>query len=268
MLKKSMSRRAPRKTLRRRRPLRRRLPLSRNPKRVGGPNTCRIETTIPSVPLLVNTPYQFNLAGIVGSRAVDVAPNFALYRVAKVVFKYKPLFDTYRPDSGVGATTNFITSVPTLYWKMNRFADDPNAFTADDLRVMGAKPIRFDDKQYTMSYRPNILLDQATGGSHSGSVKMTPWLNTDSAPDTPNFAISTTQHYGHFWYIQADTVNGSSYPNVGSLDITIFYEFKNPRVEWNQSVDVPQKIKLDGTGVMLKTTAPIESLTGGLAGGQ
>lgn len=248
-----------RRTTRRRIP--RSIPLKYNPKRVGGPNTCRIETTIPSVPLLVNTPYQFNLAGIVGSRAVDVAPNFALYRVAKVMFKYKPLYDTYVPNSAPGATSNYITSIPTLYWKMNRFADDPNNFTADDLRVMGAKPIRFDDKQYTLSYRPNILLDQASGGSHSGSVKMTPWLNTDSAPDTPNFQISSTQHYGHFWYIQADTVNTSTYPGVGSLDITIFYEFKNPRVEWHQSSQAQQKIKLDGTGVVIRTSAPSSSMT-------
>lgn len=238
---KSQLRRRPmKKTLRRTRK-----PLKFNANRVGGPNTCRIETTIPSVPLQVNTPYQFNLAGIVGSRAVDVAPNFALYRVAKVVFKYKPSFDTYIPSQSAGTpSTNYITTVPRLYWKMNRFADDPNAFTADDLKVLGARPIRFDDKTYTMSYRPNILLDQASGGSHSGILKMTPWLNTDDAPDTPNFATSTTNHYGHFWYIEADTVNTSTIPNVGTLDITIHYEFKNPRVEWHQSPS--QKLKITG----------------------
>lgn len=232
------------------------IPLKYNSRRVGGPNTCRIETTIPSVPLLANTPYQFNLAGIVGSRAVDVAPNFALYRVAKVQFKYKPLFDTFTPglvNSG-NAPGNYIAGVPTLYWKMNRFADDPNAFTADDLRVMGAKPVRFDDKQYTLSYRPNILMDQATGGSHSGSVKLTPWLNTDRAPDTPNFQTSTTQHYGHFWYIDAALINNSTFPQVGSLDITIFYEFKNPRVEWTQSSSLAQKITLDGVASRTSVT--------------
>lgn len=215
---------------------RRSLPLKYQSNRVGGNNTCRIETTIPTVTLLANTPYQFNLAGIVGSRAVDVAPNFALYRVAKVLFKYKPLFDTYIPSQAGGTPSyNYITGVPTLYWKMNRFADDPNNFTSDNLRVMGAKPIRFDDKQYTLSYKPNILTSQATGGSDSGAVKITPWLNTDTEPDSPTFHTSTTQHYGHFWYIEAATVNNSTYPQIGTLDVTIFYEFKNPRVEWTQT---------------------------------
>lgn len=245
-----MGRRRPRRMTRRRIP--RSIPLKYNSKRVGGPNTCRIETTIPKVDLLANTPYQFNLAGIVGARAVDIAPNFALYRVAKVLFKYKPNYDTYVSNpafiGGAGAI-----SVPTLYWKMNRFADDPNAFTADNLRVLGAKPIRFDDKQVTIAYRPNILMDNASGGSHSGSVKLTPWLNTDTAPDTPNFATSTTAHYGHFWYIEA-AVNGDGSTPVGSLDVTIFYEFKNPRVEWTQSQT--QKITFTGVEHSASVTSP------------
>lgn len=250
-MKKKLSPRPPRRRAMGRRVRRIPRPLKYNANRVGGPNTCRVETTIPKVDLLANTPYQFNLAGIVGARAVDIAPNFALYRVAKVLFKYKPNYDTFVSNPGFIGGAGAV-SVPTLYWKMNRFADDPNAFTADNLRVMGAKPVRFDDKQVTVSYRPNILVANASGGSISGQVKITPWLNTDDAPDTATFATSTTQHYGHFWYIEC-AVNGAGTTPVGSLDVTIFYEFKNPRVEWTQSST--QKITLTG-GEQQSVTMP------------
>jgi len=231
----------PRSTMRRRAPMRRRKlavrrPLKYNANRVGGPNTCRISQTLPTVALNVNTPYRISVGGITGDRARAVCEQFALYRISKVVFKYKPHYDTFIPQNqGPTPSGNFPTTVPLLYWKMNRFADAPVAWNVDDIKAMGAKPIRFDDKTITVAYKPNILLSSESGGSDSGQVKMTPWLNTDDSSETAAFAPSTTEHYGHFFWIDANLVNGSSEPAIGSLDVTIYYEFKNPRVEWTPS---------------------------------
>lgn len=212
------------------------VPLKYNPKRVGGPNTARVVQTLPTVSVLANTPYRISIGGITGDRARAHAEQYGLYRIAKVVFRYKPLYDTFIPQNG-GATPsgNFPTTVPLLYWKMNRYADAPAAWTLNDIKDLGAKPNRFDDKTYTLSYKPNILLANESGGSVSGQVKMTPWLNTDDAADTDQFAPSTTEHLGHFYYVDCNLVNGNSDVTIGTLDVTIHYEFKTPRTEWTPS---------------------------------
>lgn len=214
----------------RRRYGRRRIPLKYNPRKVGGPNTCRLTQTLSTVSLLPNTPYRISVGGITGDRARAVCEQFALYRIAKVVYKYKPNADTFVSNAGFIGGNGAVT-VPNLYWKMNRFADNPPAWAVQDLKDMGAKPIRFDDKPVTIAYKPNILTSIASAGSDSGQIKMTPWLNTDDAPETGQFAPSTTEHYGHFFWIDCAT-NGDGTAAVGSLDVTIYYEFKNPRVEW------------------------------------
>lgn len=216
--------------VRRRGGLRRRIPLKYNSKRVGGPNTCRVTQSLGPVTILANTPYRISVGGISGDRARAVCEQFALYRIAKVVYKYKPNFDTYLSNPGFIGGAGPVT-VPNLYWKMNRFADNPPAWNVQDLRDMGAKPFRFDDKPITVAYKPNILTAIESGGSDSGQIKMTPWLNTDQSSETAAFAPSTTEHYGHFYWVDC-AVNGSGDTPVGTLDVTIYYEFKNPRVEW------------------------------------
>lgn len=229
--------RAPKKTTKKamkgRRTGRKRIPLKYNAKKVGGPNTARVVQTLPTRYINCNTPYRFEVGGITGDRALAHAEQYGLYRIAKIVFKHKPIYDTYIPSQATGTpSANYITGVPSLYWKMNRYADSPAAWSLADIQSLGAKPHRLDDKQYTLTYKPNILLANESAGSVSGTVKMTPWLNTDDAPDTGAFAPSTTQHEGHFLWIDAPTVNTTSDPVVCSLDVTIYYEFKTPRTEW------------------------------------
>lgn len=229
--------RTARRRLTTRKPIRRmnrRRTSGRNPAHIGGPNTCKIVETFDYTDVVPNQPYRFEVDGIIpNTRAAAVAEQFGLYRVAKVILKYKPTSDTFTSNpafiGGAGAAT-----VPYLYWKMNRFADAPAAFNADDLKNMGAKAFRLDDKTITVAYKPNILLGNASAGSVSGQLKMTPWLNTDAAPDTPNFALSTTQHYGHFYTVECAT-NGAGTTAVATLEATVIYEFKNPRVKYTAS---------------------------------
>lgn len=195
---------------------------------VGGGNTCKIIETMSNVPIMENTSYKKIVAGITGIRAPLVAPNFGLYRIAKVICRFKPDYDTYNAGlPGVGSTP---VKVPYLLWKMNRYDDAPPAFNGNYLRTLGSKPIRFDDKIVTIAYKPNILLGNSVNtGSNSGQVKMTPWLSTDNAPSDGGFALSTTEHAGFLLFIEG-AATGSGVGQVGSMDVTIIYEFKNPRV--------------------------------------
>lgn len=200
----------------------------RNPNNIGGPNTCMIPESIPIQAVNLNTPYLFIKAGITGQRASAVAKEFGLYRIAKIVYTFKPLFDTY--SSSLPGAGNAPNSLPNLYWKMNRYGDFPAAFNGDYMRSLGAKPFRLDDKSVTISYRPNTLQVQGNAaGNTAASIKMTPWLSTDDTPQDNLFTLSTAEHYGHTLLVEgggAGTATGA----VATLDIKVFYEFKNPRV--------------------------------------
>lgn len=223
----------------RRAPVRRVMRLRR--RNVQPENTAKISEVVEQSTITANVGYQFQLPGIIGDRARALAEQYGLYRVASVSFKYKPAADTFVSNAafigGAGAA-----SVPYLFWKMNRYGDDPAVVTAANLRTLGAKAIRFDDKTVNHSYKPNILLGNVTTtGGVSGQVKMTPWLNTDDAPMTPTFVPSSTNHYGH-WFIVECAMNGAGTTPVGDYEVTVHYEFKNPRTTWATSG--PQKIMI------------------------
>jgi len=218
----------------------------RNANRIGGPNTCQVVETVPTAQINLNTPYLFIKAGITGQRAPTIAQQFGLYRIAKVIYTHRPLSDTYA--SGIAGVGNFAVQVPTLYWKMNRYGDQPAGVNGDYMRALGAKPIRLDDKQVTFSYRPNILTVQnnAVGGNNSAGVKVTPWLSTDDLPQDANFTLSTAEHYGHTLFVEAAGAGNALGP-VCNLDIKVIYEFKNPRLTRAVSSVMPS-----GEGVTLK----------------
>jgi len=200
----------------------------RNPNNIGGPNTCKVIETIPSQVVNLNTPYLLTKAGITGTRAPEIAKQFGLYRIAKLIFTYRPIWDTY--SSSLPGTGNSPNSLPTMYWKMNRYGDFPAAFNGDYMRALGAKPNRLDDKQIVVSYKPNTLnVQQDTAGNTPASVKITPWLSTDDTPQDNAFTLSTAVHYGHTFFVEGGGA-GSANGAVANLDIKVIYEFKNPRV--------------------------------------
>jgi len=200
----------------------------RNPNNIGGPNTCKVVESLPTISIPLNTPILVNKAGITGVRAPVIAQTFGLYRIAQIKFTYKPKYDTYLqalPSTGSNAV-----QVPYLYWKMNRYGDTPAAFNGDYMRALGAKPNRLDDKNITVVYRPNILTaQQNTAATTTSGVKMTPWLSTDDTPQDNNFTLSTALHYGHSFFVEAAGAGAANAP-VCDLDIQVIYEFKNPRV--------------------------------------
>lgn len=198
---------------------------------VGGPNTCKVIEAIPTVAIPLNTPTVVNKLGITGSRASAIAKEFGLYRIARIIFTYRPVFDTY--SSSLPGTGNSPNAVPTLYWKINRYGDAPAAFTGDYMRSLGAKPFRLDDKNVVFSYKPNILQAQNnTAGTTTSSIKITPWLSTDDTPADQNFALSTALHYGHTLFIEGGGA-GTAQGTVCNMDVKVVYEFKNPRLVAN-----------------------------------
>lgn len=207
--------------------------MKRNTNFIGGPNTAKVTETYDLGSLLENTGYIFNKAGITpGFRAADVAPNFGLYRIASLTWTFKPFFDTYTPNlgqAGGGQIGNQPDAVPYLYWKMNRYGDAPAAFNGNYLKEQGARPHRVDDKIISWTYRPNILVaDAGAVNGGSGQVKMTPWLSTDTAPGDQGFGLSVTKHYGHIMFIEG-AASGNAQPPIGSFEVKVVYEFKNPR---------------------------------------
>jgi len=195
---------------------------------VGGPNTCKVIETVPAVSIPLNTPVLVNKVGITGPRASAIAKEFGLYRIARIMFTYRPLFDTYSSSlPGVGNSPN---AVPHLYWKINRYGDIPAGFNGDYMRALGAKPFRLDDKSVKFSYKPNILYQQNNGaGATTASVKITPWLSTDDTPADNLFTLSTAVHYGHSLFVEGGGAGNATGP-CALMDVQIVYEFKNPRL--------------------------------------
>lgn len=183
---------------------------------------------VPTQVINLNTPYLQIKAGITGGRASQMAKLFGEYRIKKIIWTYRPLFDTY--SSSLPGAGNSPNSVPTLYWRMNRYGDTPAAFTGDYMRAMGATPKRLDDKQVRFSYTPNIIQSQqAVAGANQATIKLGPWLSTDDVVQDNNFNISTAEHFGHSLFVEgggAGTANGA----CCYQDVKVIYEFRNPRL--------------------------------------
>jgi len=81
-------------------------------------------------------------------RASQLAPNFKLYKAAKVEWVLTPLYNTFQ-DGSVGTEV----SQPYIYQTMNR-TQDSQTFNLLDIQAMGCKPKKLTST-YKMSYTPN-----------------------------------------------------------------------------------------------------------------
>lgn len=241
------------KTMRRRRNIR------KNTQMVGGPNTATVSYT--STDLLdQNTYYTIQIPGIDvdpanDNRVIAVAKNYALYRIAKIVVKFTPKFDTYIPGATIPGANP--VEVPYLYWTMNRFGDvlGGPVFDQGYFEQQGAKPIRFDDKSVTVSFRPNILLGNLANAGVGPQIKMTPWLSTDQAAENQAWLQSSVDHYGITFGV-AGAASGSATGPCGSFQVTVYYQFKNPLVNLgvgDTEISTVEKVKHKGAGYKLVT---------------
>lgn len=210
-----------------------RRPLIKNTQRVGGPNTATCSLTTNATAINENTYYQVNIQGLQPlnpGRQTEIAKNYALYRIARVVLKFTPKFDTFVPGQVPPGSNP--TEIPYLYWIMNRYGDLPVAPIANSayFTQQGAKPIRFDDKTITVAFKPNILYGTGTGAGVGNQIKMTPWLTTDNRVQDLQWQASSVNHFGiNFAVIGGAT--GTATGAVGNFEATIYYQYKNPLLE-------------------------------------
>lgn len=217
------------------------------------PNSSKIVETLSAVPVNLNTPYIFTKAGITGQRAPIEAQLYGLYRIAHIKYTIRPLFDTY--SSSLPGTGNSPNSIPTLYWKINRYGDSPAVFDGNYMRAQGSKPLRLDDKQIVIKYKPNMLMvAKDNAGQDASQVKITPWLSTDERPQDNVFNISTAEHYGHLMFIEGGGAGNAEGP-VATMDVEVVYEFKQTRVPLPAGQTLADK-----EAEMLTRVAPKQSL--------
>lgn len=153
-------------------------------------------------------------------RAQQVAEQYQFFRIKKVTYVIKPTFDTF---AGGGAMT-----VPYVYWMINRTGESLSLDLAG-LTSRGAKPLRLDDKNVTISYRPSVGVAavQGTTGTvlnASDQYRISPWLSTNNNVSTVVWNPSQVLHYGHYSMIN----NGGT---LGQFDVVVSvdFEFKGPR---------------------------------------
>lgn len=173
--------------------------------------------------LNVGTTYNINDVQLAQfARASAVAQGYQFFRIKKISFKVQPLLDTF-PSTGNSV-------VPYLLWVINRAGYQYPGLTDEWFYDNGAKPIRFDDKTITISYRPNVILDAAEAatpgiGNQANLGKRSPWLNTNTNAFVAGWAPSQVSHTGHVLKI---TAPASAIQMTYRMVMTAEFEFKKP----------------------------------------
>lgn len=187
-----------------------------------------VTATQNSYPVGANTMYTLrNFALSNNVRAATVSQGYQYYRIKSVTLKWIPYFDTFQPGTSAGY------GVPQLYYMIDKAGSIPSNADLNTLKKMGAKPIRFDDKNVTRSFKPAIMLDSSDNGTgpapavaYAGMPKTSPWLPTNAnAGNQTTFAVNSVDHRGVSFFIQAQSFNTNQ---IGELEITINYQFKKP----------------------------------------
>lgn len=171
-------------------------------------------------------------------RAVNVAKAYQHFRIKKITVTLKPTFDTYQQNVGTG-------SRPQLYYMIDKAGAVPQNPTLEALKQMGAKAHRFDEKPFSISWRPSVLTaDQVqVGAVYSAQYKVSPWLSTSAAPMGAAWAPSVVDHLGLFWYVE-QLFNGNVQYNA---EIEVQFQFKKPLWPIAASSVPPQRVQIATT---------------------
>lgn len=158
-----------------------------------------------------------------------IAKAYQEYRITKVDITFKPSYDTF-PTSGGGGI-----AVPALYGVVDKFgAYSLNYTDLYALKQAGAKARRMDDKVFTISFKPAVLLSSSDAGSPpgapvnttAGAVKVSPWLPTNASAGDPVTAWTpnSVDHRGYIFYI--DQPNAPTDQFVAQVEIVVHYQFR------------------------------------------
>jgi len=191
------------------------------------------ETTILSASpngavLNANTIYNTytSLAAPGTARAALIARNYQEFRITKMVFRYKPLYDTYIP----GVSGNVMQSAPQLYMYVNRDGDVSGDSTA--MARMGINPISLaKDGNRQISWKPSVILQSETGNANI--IKVSPWLNCNEANNITGagFTPNAVKHYGLVWRADYLAPDGTRPTGIAcfTAEVETFFEFRRPQ---------------------------------------
>lgn len=169
------------------------------------------------------TSYNLSLASM--SRARDVAKGYQLYRITRVTYIIKPLKDTFTGGSG-GPTES---SIPYLYYMIDRTKQLSHGFNVDQIKHMGAKARRLDDKTLMFSFTPSVLtetFDNTALATHAVQYRLQPWLPCRDIANSATWNPNTTDHGGVGFIVE--TVFGDQVRY--SVERRVQVEFKKPVV--------------------------------------
>lgn len=252
-MKKKTSKRAPR-----RRQYRRKAPMYR---RMRGHivEKAAAQYSTNSAPLFSNASvYSFmNFAlSAASTRVQAIAKAYQFYRIKRVTWEVRPAYDTFTASS-----TTAGSSVPQLYWRVDRDAVFTPATTLQTLKASGCKPIRLDDKIIRKSFKPSVLqaVADAAGPEANapslvlGSKRISPWLPTNAnnyvqAAQNEPWAPSSIDHLGLLLAVDQDVGVNATNP-VAYVSFTVEFEFNKP-------LDSSSIGDVSITEVKLETLAP------------
>lgn len=176
--------------------------------------------------LNTNQMYQvYNLQLVNFVRASIVAKAYQLYRIKNCKIIISPLRDTFASTTG--------DTVPYLYYMIDRTRNLVNATTPQDLKLLGAKPHRIDDKIVSFQWRPSVLnanYDSLPPAGQSNSqfvsYRVAPWLNTRDSTEGPTgvWNADSTDHQGIVYIL--DNSGGANVPV--KMEMVVEFEFKKP----------------------------------------
>lgn len=159
-------------------------------------------------------------------RASAIAANYASFKITKITMRFKPQNDTYA--SGVGAF-----GVPYHFHQLDKSGAIPNTVTLENLKQMGAKPKRFDDKTITVSWRPAVLtadlISAGVGTTAGAQYRLSPTLSTNANAGNPAAAWSpsTVDHLGIYWFVEQANGTGNQY----QVEVEVQFYFMRPLVK-------------------------------------
>lgn len=196
--------------------------------------TASLLYTSTSAPIMPNQAYSLrNFSLTNATRAIQVASAYQYYRITKVTCRFRPVSDTF----SAGLTNS--GSVPHFYYRIDKEGTFPVTTTLQTLKTAGAKPIRFDDKVVSVSFKPAVVQASVAApsggallGNYSlGTSKVSPWLTTNGNAYNESAGIgwiaNSVDHLGMLYAIDQDVLNPSGAP-IGYMSFEVMYEFKKP----------------------------------------
>lgn len=170
--------------------------------------------------------YQVSLAR--HARATAVAQGFREFRITKLEYKFKPAYDTFAAYGATNAT------LPYLYAMVDKQGVLADFTTCDQLRMLGCKPRRLDDKTLSVSFKPAVLqyaLDKNNATNPWAVSKVSPWLSTDKNNDVVagmSWAPSSIDHLGLAWFVE--TTANTTTPIAYNLEVVAHFQFRKPNI--------------------------------------